>query len=211
MKKNIREFLKSDLSEADFYHLSKEDLISLKDYLELLREIDNDFEDLIQEPINIIKEKCDWFKDISYMYLVNISPSSIRLLAKDNIDLIAVLNSETEKYEELAKNIPRIYLINPKVRTLIERQKDLDLIQDELHQIVKIGNSIYDTDIISIHSISDNFYISYTPRIGMDIWYSNGLLASYHERYIKQYNKPLLNDKKKDKILTKIQVKNNII
>ena len=101
-------------------------------------------------------------------------------------------------------------MINPKVRTIIQRQKDLDLIQDELYQIDKIGSSMYSEEVSPIaskHSISKNFYISYTPRIGMDIWYSNGLLASYHERHTKQYQKPLLGDKKKERILERIQIK----
>ncbi len=210
MKKNIREFLKSDLSEADFYNLPKEDLINLKDYLESLRKIDRDFEMQVQEPFAKIKEKCDWFKDFGFYHT-----QTIKLLAKDNIDLIAVLNPYTEKYEELAQNIPKIYLISPKVRTIIQRQKDLDLIQDELQQIDEIGSSIFGNSIYSEelspiaskHSISENFYISYTPRIGMDIWYDHGLLASYHERYTKQYQKPLLKNEDKKRLLERIQIK----
>lgn len=205
MKKNIREFLKSDLNEADFYNLPKEDLINLKDYLESLKEIDRDFENQIQEPIASIKEKCDWFKDFGFYYT-----QTIKLLAKDNIDLIAVLNQYTDKYEELAQNIPKIYLISPKVRTIIQRQKDLDLIQEELHLIDEIGSSMYGKEVSHIaskHSISENFYITYTPRIGMDIWYDSGLLTSYHERYTKQYQKPLLKDKKKERILERIQIR----
>ena len=50
MKQIIRDFLNSDMTESEFYNLSKDNLINLKDYLLQLKSKDEQFIYLIKNP-----------------------------------------------------------------------------------------------------------------------------------------------------------------
>ena len=56
-------------------------------------------------------------------------------------------------YEELVKNIPRLYLLSGKIRKQLLRQKDLKFIQEELKEIDDIGKNLYRLTLTPISSI----------------------------------------------------------
>ena len=217
MESIIRDFLNSELTESDFFGLSKEDLISLKEYLELLIEIDAKYQSLIKEQFDSIKKKCDWIERVGFAssqqettgkYL----KSWLNLFATDGINLSASLTNGDVEYIDLAR-IPSIYLLSKRNRIRSNRQEELSLIQNELHEIDEVGRKLYDGTLYPQKTISDYFTIDYTPELGIDLFgnndeYSNDLIARYYKRSDKYYDKPILNDEvKKEKLLTRIQIK----
>ena len=211
MKDSVLKFIESEYDEADYFDLSKEDLISLKDYLSILKEKSEKFKNLVKEPTCLIKEKCSWVRDMGYSslqnpLLKNNNQTGIYLFAVDNIDLIA-LSDETGKYEEISKQIPMLYLIRNKSRLVARRQNDLNLIQDELRDIDLIGKSIFDKDDYDKESISGHFVLSYMPNIDLSLWSYNDLIIDFKERQMNLYNKPYLYSENKNKVLNRIQFK----
>ena len=212
MKQVVKAFLNSDSTEADFFDLSKEDLITLKDYLESLLSKDNEFQNTINEPLESIRNKCDWVEGIGFNGLQlsdsgEYFHSGVNIFAKDNADLIVTSKDNMEDYKEVSLYIPKIYHASSKVRTLINRQGDLNKIQEELKEIGKIGCEIYDGALYPKKSASGMFEISYRPNIGLDVWSNDDLVAGIYERPIKVYNTPYLSGKNACKVLTKIQIK----
>ena len=144
MRAIIKEFLDSDLTESEFFNLPKEDLMSLKDYLEVCREQDAKFRGLIEKPFSSIQDKCDWIQRIGFGSLQNDDAvylmSWLNLFAADGIDLsVSLKNGE---YKDLAQ-IPTLYLLNKKSRILLDRQEDLYFIQDELHELDEVGRDVF--------------------------------------------------------------------
>ncbi len=211
MNQQIHSFLNSELDEVDYYSLSRENLLNLKQFLLQLREKENEFQMAIQLPFQSIKEKCDWIKEISFDGLQSeengeFKSSSVYLYANDGIDLIVKFNPNSGKYEELTKEIPRLLFFSSKVRKFIKRQQSVDLIHDELHEIDDIGREIYKNFLVST-SISNNFKIYYSPHIGTYVYNGNELLAKYLNHPRKYDEEEFLNSRYKKRILTKIQIK----
>ena len=213
MKQIIRDFLNSDMTESEFYNLSQDNLINLKDYLLQLKSKDEQFIYLIKNPYNSMKEKCNWIDNIAFSAIQIKSTgdyyqSSIWLLPTKGNNIITKINKERKVYKDIADKIPKIYLVNKNIKTQIERQEDLKNIQEELHEIDQIGRKYYDGLLYPQKSISENFKMYYTPNIGMSLYSDNQLLANYYIRQMKEYDKPYLNNEEKNKILTRIQIKN---
>lgn len=216
MEKNICDFLNSSLTESEYYNSSMEDLISLKDYLLKLKAKDKEFLDLIKEPVTSMKEKCSWIGDVAFDALQKESTgkyllSSIWLIPADGEHLIAHLGEGMDGYKDLAVKIPRIYMMGRRIKTHIRRQDDLKYVQDELHEIDKVGRSFYDGILHPQKSISENFNILYTPNVGMSVWTNDELVANYFVRQMELSDKPYLSEENKDQVLTRIQVKNRNI
>ena len=194
--------------------MPKENLITLKEYLLQLKDKDNDFQTAIQEQFQSIKKKCSWLNAISFGGLIheigNYELTAIYLYSKDGIDLIAKYNHSNDRYEDLTRNVPKIYLLNRKVRKHLSRQKDIDLIQAELREIENIGRNIYRDVLRPISSISNNFQIHYTPHFGLSIYNDYDLIANYLNCSEKSKEKEYLKEEDpKEKLLRRILVKPN--
>lgn len=214
MKEQVKNFLNTNLTETEYYSLPKENLITLKEYLLQLKDKDNNFQTAIQEQFQSIKKKCVWLSAISFGGLIhesrNYEITTIYLYSKDGIDLIANYNHSSDRYEDLTKNVPKVYLLSGKVRKHLSRQKDIDLIQEELREIENIGRNIYRDVLRPISSISNNFRISYTPHFGLSIYNEYDLIANYLNCSKKSKEKEYLKEEdSKEKLLRRILVKPN--
>ena len=214
MKEQVKNFLNTTLTETEYYSLPKENLITLKEYLLQLKDKDNIFQTAIQEQFQSIKKKCVWLNAISFGGLINESGNyvitAIYLYSKDGIDLIANYNHLSDRYEDLTKNVPKVYLLSGKVRKHLSRQKDIDLIQEELREIENVGRNVYIDVLRPISSISNNFQIYYTPHVGLSIYNEDDLIADYLNCSKKSKEKEYLKEKdSKEKLLRRILVKPN--
>lgn len=184
MNQEIKAFLNCELDEAEYYSLPKENLITLKDYLLQLKEKDSYFTSATQELFQSIKQKCNWLTSIKFNGLVTkdgiYEITAIYLYSKDGIDLIANYNKKNNRYEDLTKDIPKIYLLSKKVRNHLQRQKDIELIQQELYELDNIGRNVYKDILIPISSVSKNFEIYYTPQSEMGVYNEYDLIANYY-------------------------------
>lgn len=214
MKEQVKNFLNTTLTETEYYSLPKENLITLKEYLLQLKDKDNIFQTAIQEQFQSIKKKCVWLNAISFGGLINESGNyvitAIYLYSKDGIDLIANYNHLSDRYEDLTKNVPKVYLLSGKVRKHLSRQKDIDLIQEELREIENVGRNVYIDVLRPISSISNNFQIYYTPHVGLSIYNEDNLIADYLNCSKKSKEKEYLKEEdSKEKLLRRILVKPN--
>ncbi len=214
MKEQIIKFLNTELTEADYFSLSKDGLITLKDYLTNLDAKDREFTIAIRKQFDSIKEKCSWLSSITFGGLVHENGTyeltAIYLYSEDGIDLVAVANRDTEKYEDLTKNIPKLYLLSGKVRKHLARQKDIDLIQDELCEIENVGREMYKDVLRPLSSASDNFTIHYSPHFGLSVYNDFDLIASYLSRAEKHKEKEYIKDEEsKTKLLKRIMISPN--
>ena len=214
MKEQVKNFLNTTLTETEYYSLPKENLITLKEYLLQLKDKDNIFQTAIQEQFQSIKKKCVWLNAISFGGLIheggNYEITAIYLYSKDGIDLIANYNHLSDRYEDLTKSVPKVYLLSGKVRKHLSRQKDIDLIQEELREIENVGRNIYIDVLRPISSISNNFQISYTPHFGLSIYNEYDLIANYLNCSKKSKEKEYLKEEdSKEKLLRRILVKPN--
>ena len=69
MNKVLCDFINSDLTESEYFGLTKDKLITLKDYLLSMREKDKEFKELIKEPLDSMKDKCGWISSVGYNLL----------------------------------------------------------------------------------------------------------------------------------------------
>lgn len=214
MEEQVKRFLNSSLTEAEYFSLPKENLITLKEYLLKLKNKDSDFQSAIQQQFQSIKQKCSWISEISFGGLIhesgNYEITSIYLNSEDGINLIATHNASNNKYEDLSRNVPKVYLLSGKVRKHLERQKDIDLIQEELQEIENIGRNMYIDVLKTISSISENFKIYYAPHFGLSIYNNYDLIAEYSNCSKKRKEKEFLKDEDtKQKLLKRILIKPN--
>ena len=214
MKEQVKDFLNNNLTEAEYYSLPKENLLTLKEYILQLREKDNEFENYIEPYFDSIKKECPWVKEIGFdgvqdsdgKYLI----STIYLYATDEINLIVKFNPKSFRYEDIACKIPYIYLLSKKTRTRIKRQKELDLIQNELYQIELVARKIYN-GVLSSKSISNNFKIEHSPNFATYVLNENDIICRYGYDEKKHYDRELLADKQKEQLLTKVLVKKQVL
>ena len=210
MRAIIKEFLDSDLTESEFFNLPKEDLMSLKDYLEVCQKQAVKFRGLIEKPFSSIQDKCDWIQRIGFGSLQNDDAvylmSWLNLFAADGIDLSVSL--ENGEYKDLAQ-IPT----NKESRILLDRQEDLYFIQDELHEIDEVGRDVFSGFSLTKRSISKSFTADYISGLGLDLFTCNDeygldfILRSY-ERHGNYYDKEIItNQAEKEKVLNRVQIK----
>lgn len=215
MEEQIKLFLNSDLDEADYFSLSKENLLTLRELLLQFKEIDNEFTSAIQEQFQSIKEKCNWLSSISFGGLVHengtYEMTAIYLYSEDGIDIIASYNNKNNRYEGLAKNVPKIYLLSGRIRKHLSRQNEIEYIQDELLKVEEVGRDIYRDILVPVYSVSSNFRIHYTPHFGLSVYNKYDLIANYYDCSKGHKEKEILEDEEvKEKLLTRILVKPNI-
>ena len=214
MEKQIKLFLNSELDEGDYYSLSKENLLTLREYLLKLKEKDDEFQSRIQNQFNSIKEKCDWLEDINFDGVVKkdgtYEMSAIYLNSNDGVNLIVRLNKNHDQYEELVKKVPKLYLVSSKVRKHLARQEDIKYIQEELREIDNIGRDVYKGVLGFVYSRSENFLVYNTPNKCVSVYNDYELICEYLNESKKHKETGFLKDKdKKEKLLEKILIKPN--
>ena len=214
MNKVLCDFINSDLTESEYFGLTKDELITLKDYLLSMREKDKEFKELIKEPLDSMKDKCGWISSVGYNLLQQKTTgeyisSTIYLFPVTGRRQIVHKSFWSDEYKDIAEKFTKIYLLNKEIRDEYKRQKDLPFIQDELREIDEMGQLVYDGLLYPRDTVSENFEIFYTPNIGMEVYVPSDYnsLAYYYVRNMKIYDKPLIDDKQKEKVLTKIQLK----
>ena len=214
MNKVLWDFINSDLTEADYFGYSKDDLITIKDYFLSMQKKDEEFKKLIKEPLDSMKDKCGWINDLGYTMLQQSETgeyisSALYLFPNEGKNLIIRKRYDSDDYTELAEKFPKFYLFNKAIRERYERQKEIPLIQDELREIDKIGQSFYDGQLHAKNSVSEIFQIYYVPNMRMEVYLPSDqeVMAYYHINKMKEYDKPLLNEEQKEKVLTKIQIR----
>ena len=214
MQEQVKKFLNSDLTEKEYYSVEEDNAVTLKEYLLQLHDIDNEFQSAIKEQFNLIAQKCNWLKSIYFDGLMldnnDYNMISIYLDSKDGIDIIAKYNSSTDKYEELVKNTPRIYLLSKKFKKKISRMEDLELIQNELREIENIGRNLYKDALKATSSISNNFNIYYSPQYGLYVYNKDDLIVNYEVTDKKAKDDVYFKDAdSKEKLANRILVKSN--
>ena len=212
MEKNIKAFINSGQTEADFFHLSNGDTITLGDYIQQRKEKDAEFLKLVKEPIQSMKKKCSWLDDISFNGLQqnhtkDFLMTSIWLFPTSGTPLITHVDKDSGEFLDLAERVPKIYLLRKSVRELVRRQKDLPMIQKELHDIDEAGCEFYVDALYPQTSISGHFHAHPKPNMGVYVFADDESLANFFVRPMKVYDKPFLSDSEKNKVLTKIQMK----
>ena len=210
----LNDFINSDLTESDYFGLSKEELITIKEYFLEMRDKDKEFKELIKEPLDSMKDKCGWINTVGYYHLQNEDTgsffrSTIYLFPVDGKTQIVHKEYDGDKYVDQSEKFLKIHLLNKDIRKEYNRGKEVVYIQDELREIDKIGHAYYDGELHSKKSISDSFEVSYMPNMGMHVYVPSTYetLASYYIRNFKSYDKPLIKDEQKEKVLTKIQIR----
>ena len=191
MEKKIQEFIRSGQTEADFFHLSNGDTITLGDYIQQRKEKDAEFLKLVKEPIQSMKKKCSWLGDISFNGLQqhhtkDFLMTSIWLFPTSGTPLIAHVDKDSGQFLELAERVPKIYLLRKSVRA---------------------GCDFYVDALYPQTSISGHFHAHPKPNMGVYVFTDDESLANFFVRPMKVYDKPYLSDSEKNKVLTKIQMK----
>ncbi len=212
MEKKIQDFIYSGQTEAEFFHLSNGDTITLGDYIQQRNEKDAEFLKLVKEPIQSIKKKCSWLDDIAFHGLQqhhtkDYLMSSIWLFPTSGTPLITHVDKDSGQFLDLAERIPKLYLLRKSTRELVRRQKELVKLQRELHEIDEAGCDFYLDSLYPQTSISGHFHLHHTPNIGVHVFADDESLANFFVRPMKTYDKPYLDDSEKNKVLAKIQLK----
>lgn len=213
MEKVIKDFIKSDSTESEFFGLSKDNLIDLKEYLINLSILDEEFEKQSKSQRDSIKKKCDWVKTLYFNSLKMDSKGNndykmMELVAIDDVNIHAVFNKGTNQFEKNYHDLFVNRFNKSKCALICSRQEDLFLIQSELKEASEIGEEVYKDLTTTIDSVSGNFEVWTTPFDGIFVSYKDTILASFDKRRKNKNSKTYLNDKNKTKILKMIQVEN---
>lgn len=216
--KKIKEFIKSDLDEAEFFGLSKDNTITLGDYQEKMIDIDRNFQQMAQFEVFSIKRKCDWVKEVWFYGMKDHTGQkdefflpTIYLIDKDGKEIFLTRDNINNGTYEVETKIPRIYLLSSEVRQNMKRKQEIYKIQTELLEIEKIANLIYKSNgLEEKDSISYNFHTSYRPESGLYLFnFRLDNITAYLKENRKNYDKPLVKDKDKAKLLRKVLIKND--
>ena len=210
MEKIIKEFIQGNKTESEFFELTKDNLMDLREYLIYLTILDEEFEKKTKSQSDSIKKKCDWVKALYFNSLKlheETDNKMMELVAKDNINIYTVFNKSTDMFEKYYHDL-YVYRHSKKKCTLVnQRQEDLILIQSELKESCEIGEEVYkDVKAIS-KSISGNFDVWASPFDGIFVSTEDDIIASFDKGRSKK-SKTYLNDKNKAKILRMVQLEN---
>lgn len=215
MDKIIKDFFKSDLDEAEFFGVSREGSITLEEYRERMQDIDYRFQQMAQFEVFSIRIKCPWVRDVWFEGLQNPKTKEffltcIHFFAEDGRKLYTKFDKKTESYNPNL-NVPKIYLLNKGVRLDLEREKDFSKIQEELKEIERIGQEVYNDKLHDKISVSENFKAVYRPDGGLYVSTepNSDHVTAYLKPNVKNYDKTMIKDKDKNKMLKKILLKNN--
>lgn len=212
MKDSTRMFLEGTESEQKVYCVSKENLISLREYLMMLREKNRKFKYYAHEEIDMAKRSLKWIKDIEFGGVQDektggFIDTSIRLITTEDNIYTLKYNQETWQYEPIANRIPKIYYIIPSVRKFAKRMKELYKIQPNLKNIEHTGRVAFNNCLFQRKSISGHYTIDYDAGyefIVNDDEYEP--IVALYERKDKNQAKPCLTGEESERVLDLIQI-----
>lgn len=213
MEKVIKDFIKSDSTESEFFGLSKDNLIDLKEYLINLSILDEEFEKQTKSQRDSIKKKLDWVINLYFQSLKDKEDEQrknkmMELVSKDGVDVYTVFNPSTNTFDKYYHDLYVYRHDKEKCRLINSRQEDLLLIQTELKESCEIGEEVY-KDVTKIKdSISGKFEVWATPFNGIFIVSDDTIIADFDKGRTKKKSRTYLNDKSKEKILTMVQLEN---
>lgn len=213
MNQELKDFIKSDLNEAEFYGVSRDNSITLEEYLEKMKDLDFQFQQMAQFEIFSIKRKCNWVDEVWFAGVQNhrgkYELKGIAVFAKDGRGIFGCPNKDGE-YGCIVEGLPRIFLLHHGIRKDLKRLQEFYKIQEELNEIDSIGSEVYNGYLSMKPSVSNNFGAKYHPDLGLYVNSVYGDLATFTKPRMKDYHNPILkNDMDKAKVLQKILIKNN--
>lgn len=143
--KDFLNFLSSDLDEVEYFGCNKNSLVSLREYLNELKQRNEEYERLIQEPLESIKKKNKWVKKVVPRYDGTLS--SIQIHGKNQPNLGVGIYPEMAKAR--GKKEDDYILTGGMVITPFHnlkfknRIKVLDNSQNEIREIDKIAKKLH--------------------------------------------------------------------
>ena len=223
--KEFLDFLSSDLDEVEYFGCNKNSLISLREYINELKQKNEEYEKLIQEPLESIKKKNKWVKNIVPRY--DGCLTSVQIFGKNQPNLGVGINPKIAKAH--GKNPDDYILTGGMIITpfhslkLRNRIKVLDNSQNEIREIDKIAKKLnfvkeeFDTasENFSIKSSYYNgCYIEYLDWPIIRVIPLTGELQNFKrlmsdELFYKKegmYPKPL-SDEDKERLVKKLYIK----
>lgn len=209
MNNEIKNFLKSNKNENEYFSLNDIDSISLEKYITFLKSKEQEFNMETENALRKIQEKCNWVKSVRFDGLQNNDEFiiyAVYLDSYDGINVVASFNKESKKFESLSRGYPKFYLLSKKVRIDKERGEDFELIQKELHEIAEIGKKVFDRILVK-KSISDIFEIYFSPSYEIAVCNDHDTLAYFYGKDNKYSNSEELNESEKKDILKRVRVK----
>ncbi len=139
--KEFLDFLASDLDEAAYFDCDKSSLISLKEYLNGMKQKKEQYDELVSEPLKSIQNKNRWVIDIKPSHYLD--ENGLLVLGKTQPTFLLGIDSN------FSKGNPDDYIriggyyvtpfLNLKMKT---RSKILENSQEELHEINKIAHQL---------------------------------------------------------------------
>ena len=211
MKRKYDDFIKSDLDEAEFFGVSRDNSITLDEYLNEMHDVDHRFYKIAKSEIESIKRKLIWVDDVYFF--------SHEEFARDDLDCIYIKTIEgklllvvRDKYNETFNLI----IHNPMLADLFKnesmrdqnRKKEFENVQVELDEIRKIGLQTYKGKLLPRESISETFNAIYRPESGIVIADKDfNLFISPIKLGFLSLSKPIVKDKEKEKVYKKILLK----
>lgn len=211
MKRLYDDFIKSDLDEADFYGVSRENSITLDEYLNEMHNIDRKFHKIANSEIESIKRKLNWVSEADFYDLQNNDKEGHHLsfIYLHTIEGRQICLYKYKKRDfEISFRIPKFAFFDRAFSEDLKRRDDLPKIFEELEEINKIGLGVYNEKLKSKGTVSDNFKVQYRPEAGLYLSDNDcHYLCSYVKNGIKSANKPLVKDKEKGKVYKKILIK----
>lgn len=223
--KEFLNFLSSDLDEVEYFGCNKKSLVSLREYLNELKQKNEEFERLIQEPLESIKKKNKWVTNVIPRY--DGSLSRIQIQGKNQPSLGVGIEPKIARAHH--KN-PYDYILtggmiitpfhNLKLRNRIKVLKNS---QNEIREIDKIAQKLhfikeeFDTASKNFSTKSSWYNVCYIECFDWPIIkaiLSTGELQNFKrmmsdELFYKKegmYPKPLSNDDK-EKLVKKLYIK----
>jgi hypothetical protein len=211
MKESTKMFLEGDTSEKEFYKIKKDNLITARDYLCMLRQKERKFKYYAGEEIDIVKKIFKWVKDVQfdgiqeektggYLY------TNLNLITVENEVYGIVFNHETKQFEPIAKELPKLSYLFPKTRRFSSRMLELYRARPFLYNIENTGRVTYDKCLFQRKSISGNFIIDYKPEYSFFVNVECEPLVSIYSRDPKFQEKPYLKGYEAERVLGLIQL-----
>lgn len=211
-KRKIEEFINTDMDEKIFFGygdfgFDKESLISLKEYLEYLREVKLGFEKGAYPFVKSISEKNRWVESVIPSLL------GLAVQGKNDPSIGVRLDREQGRYIMDVTCVPNIAA---SVR-LPFRKRVIENCQEELFEIGKLAD-IYNSQVTDVYSLSDSFLITndynyssisasrqFLFAVDRDTLIPSEYTPSIYTRYKDNYAQLSMDDRQK--LLKKIMIK----
>lgn len=173
--KEIKKFIDSFDEEPYYFSCDKDDLISLREYLEQLHEKEEIYREMIKEPLEGIQHKNKWVLEVSPAFalpgisyvLVSKNQPIVRISQKEGLATMISYHSDSNTYL--------------KRKRFVERIKVFENSLDELNEIKDVTNQFdFVREREGILSASNNFIISPIDFNDIEVRTSAYRLLSIH-------------------------------